>query len=131
VGLGAALAAATIYSWVRIKQINDSDDYLAYRGQFRPAGAPDGISDACAAAADGKLTRRDPSKADLERSARSLCDEADVLQKLQYAFLGGAVVGAGVGTYLLVTSRDHTPASVSIAPRFGTGTALVEASFRF
>ncbi len=130
-GLGGAFAAATIYSWVRIRNINDSGDYVAYRHQFRPGGMVGGTSNACAAAAHGELAARDPSMAALERSAHSLCKEADTLETLQYVFLGGALLSAGVGTYLLVSARDRPQARVSVSPRFGTGVALLEANVRF
>jgi hypothetical protein len=135
-GLGAAFAVATIYSWVRIERINDDPDFLAYRGAFPRAGSQGGVGNVCPRAARGELAREDSDRASLERRANDLCSEADTLQALQYVFLGGALVGAGVGTYLLVSARrmeraEAQPPSLSIAPRFGFQSASLEARLRF
>lgn len=130
VGLGAAFAVATIYSWVRLGNINDDGDYTAYRERF-PRGSA-GADDVCRAADRGTLAMRDPASARLERKARDLCSEGDKLEALQYVFLGGTLLGAGAGTYLLLTAPKHEEAPrATLQPRFGRGTATLEASFRF
>jgi hypothetical protein len=135
VGVGAAFAIATIYSWVRIERINKDDDYTAYRGLY-PKG---GESDVCAQAARGA---QQAVNAGLERKADELCNEASTLETLQYVFLAGAVVGGGVGTYLLLTARDKpnssgsralrpAPTSLSLHPRVGAQSAGFAATLTF
>ncbi|MET0285200.1 MAG: hypothetical protein ABW352_12050 [Polyangiales bacterium] len=135
-GLGAAFAVATVYSWVRIERINDDPDFLAYRGAFPRAGTQGGVGNVCPRAARGELAMQQDGREALERRANDLCGEADTLQALQYVFLGGTLVGAGVGTYLLVSARrmeraEAQPPSLSIAPRFGFQSAALEARLRF
>jgi hypothetical protein len=133
-GLGTAFAIATIYAWVRIEHINDDTDFRAYRSAFPRAGTTGGVGNVCPRAARGELTAQDPTKASLERHADDLCNEADKLQALQYVFLGGTILGAGVGTYLLVSARRMEKAdqkTLSIAPRFGYQSASIQARLTF
>lgn len=131
VGIGAAFAGALVYSWVRLHNLNDDADFRAYRAAFPRAGTPDGVSDVCVKAQEGALAAQDASLAGLEAHARKQCDEADKLEVLQYVFAGGTVIGAGVGTYLLLSARKLDRAKVSLSPRFGSQRALLEATLRF
>lgn len=150
VGVGAAFAIATIYSWVRIEKINDDSDYLAYRGAFPRANLEGGVKDVCGSAKRGALAAREPGMpalADLEQRALDLCDTAQTLEALQYVFIAGTVVGAGVGTYLLLTSRkpprgqavsgprrwaaQPVPTTLHVAPRFGLQSASLAATVSF
>jgi hypothetical protein len=134
VGVGAAFAIATIYSWVRIEHINDDPDFLAYRQAFLKSTVPGGVGNVCPRAALGELAAREPNRAALERRANDLCNEADTLSSLQYVFLGGALVGGGVGTYLLLSARKKERSeqpSLSFAPRLGYQSAALEARLRF
>ncbi len=133
-GIGAAFAAATIYSWVRIEHINNDSDFREYRAAFPRAGSANGVGNVCPLAARGALAAQDEDKRALERRANDLCNEADSLQTLQYVFLGGTLIGAGVGTYLLVSARrmERSEAkSLTIAPRFGYQSAALEARLSF
>lgn len=130
VGLGAAFTAATIYSWVRLAQIADDDDYKNYRRAFPDASLPGGVSNVCREAKRGTLAARDPSLAPLEHDANSLCKEADFFEVAQYVFLGGAIAGVGVGTYLLISARPKR-GELSLRPRFNGTSALLEASTSF
>jgi hypothetical protein len=132
VGLGVAFAIATVYTWVTIEKINDDSDYLAYRNAYPRANLEGGVSNVCSRAKQGELAMRDPTQATLEASARDLCDQASTLETLQYVFIAGTVVGSGVGTYLLLSSR-HEPkrASVRLSPRLGAQTAGLAATVSF
>ena len=130
-GIGAAFAGATIYSWVRLRQIADDSDYKAYRGSFPRRGMEGGVGNVCREAERRTLSRSDPAQTRLENSARDLCSEADMLEVAQYVFLGGTVVGAGVGTFLLVTSRARPSVELSLRPRFDASSAVLEASASF
>lgn len=129
VGIGGVLAAGTIYSWVRLKQISEDPDWMAYRASF-PRGAS-GVGDVCPEAAKGTLAQRAPESAGLEQRANDLCEEVDVLEVAQYVLLGGALTAGGVGTYLLLTSGRRERGEVSLRPRFNATSAVLEASAAF
>jgi hypothetical protein len=131
VGVGAALAGATVYSWVRLRQIADDEDYKTYRASFPPRGSDNGVGNVCREADRGTLAAMDPAQAKLERSAKSLCQEADALEVAQYVLLGGALVAAGTGTYLLLTSRPRPAGELSLQPRFDGTSARLELSTAF
>jgi hypothetical protein len=132
VGLGAAFAVATIYSWVRLGMINDDRDYLAYRNAFPRKGMPGAVADVCPEAERGTLAMSgDVEQARLERAARDLCKEGDQLEVLQYVFLGGTVLAGGAGAYLLWSAKESKQTNVSIKPRFQAQSALLEAELRF
>jgi hypothetical protein len=127
IGIAVGLTAATIYSWVRIGHINDDPNLTEYRSKW-----PSNVSDVCVQAEHGRLVQTMDSAHNrgLESSARSLCNEADTLQVLQYVFLGGALAFGGVGTYLLLTDPKRTK-KVSFRPTFRHGLTMMRASVRF
>lgn len=129
VGLSGAFAVATVVSWVRLDRINDDPSLQSYRRLYPPAGEEGGTSDVCREAGRG-TKQNDPRYAALERTAYDLCQRADVLEILQYVFLGSAILSGGVGTYLLLTEPRGTR-QVSVLPRFGQSRASLDASFRF
>jgi hypothetical protein len=131
IGIGAAFAIATIYSWVRIEKINDDPDYLAYRAAYPRANLENGVRNVCSRARAGELAASMPQQADLEKSAADLCDEARTLETLQYVFIGGTVLGAGVGTFLLLTANREPRATVRLSPRFGAQSASMAATVSF
>jgi hypothetical protein len=122
IGLALGFTGATIYSWVRIGKINDDQDLKDYRNLFAS-----NVPDVCAEAKAGSKAL---TAGALENSARSLCDEADTLEVLQYVFLGSAIAFGGLGTYLLITDpkRHH---NVSLRPSFRHGQAMLRASVQF
>lgn len=131
IGIGAAFAIATVYSWVRIEKINDDPDYLAYRASYPRANLPNGVSNVCSRARAGELGAMNPEQRALEQSAVDLCDEANTLETLQYVFIGGTVVGAGVGTYLLLSGNREPRATVRLSPRFDAQSASLAATVSF
>ncbi|MDB4973257.1 MAG: hypothetical protein JWN48_1598 [Myxococcaceae bacterium] len=138
IGVGVAFAIATIYSWVRIEHINHDGSYKEYRADFPKAGTPGGVRNVCGPASRGELAQRDPSDASLaalEHKADKLCGEADTLEALQYVFLSGAILGGGVGTYLVLSARDKRSPGLAttlrVNPRFGAQTAGLAATLSF
>ncbi|MFT3926218.1 MAG: hypothetical protein QM778_26975 [Myxococcales bacterium] len=126
IGLALGLTGATIYSWVRIGNINDDPYLKEYRAAFPP-----NVQDVCVAAEAGTLAHKHPSQAGLESKANSLCNEADTLEVLQYVFLGSAIVFGGVGTYLLVTDPLRKQQRVSFRPSYRHGQAMLNATVQF
>jgi hypothetical protein len=131
IGIGAAFAIATVYSWVRIEKINDDPDYLAYRASYPRANLPNGVRNVCSRARAGELAATKPEQTALEKSAVDLCDEASTLETLQYVFIGGTVLGAGVGTYLLLSGDREPRATVRLSPRFDAQSASLAATVSF
>lgn len=133
VGVAAGFAAATIYSWVTMLKISRDDELNAYSELF-PKPSAGGTSDACREATEGYFASRsdsDPRAVRLEQSASDQCKQADRLEKLQYVFLGGTLVFAGVGTWLLVSSRKSAETSLTLSPSFGPRQGSLRASLRF
>jgi hypothetical protein len=134
VGVAAGFAAATIYSWVKMLRISKNDDLADYSELFPKPGEPGGTSDACKQATDGfyaGMPGVTPDRVRLEQSAAEQCTQADKLEKLQYVFLGGTLVFAGVGTWLLVSTRKSAETSLSLSPSFAPQQASLRASLRF
>lgn len=125
--LALGFAGATIYSWVRIGQIQDDPDLKRYALQF-PKEGPGSTNDVCSKAL-GKQPTGVP--AELEDPATELCEQADRLEKLQYVFLGGTLAFAGVGSWLLWEGYRDRPRSVSLNPSFGAHQAGLRATLQF
>jgi hypothetical protein len=134
VGVAAGFAAATVYSWVKMLKISRNEDLNSYSEEFPRPGEPGGTSDACREATEGHFAKdpeSTPMQRALEKTAADQCKQADKLEKLQYVFLGGTLAFAGVGTWLLVSSRKSTEKSLSISPSFSPHQASLRASLRF
>lgn len=139
VAVAGVFTVATIYSWVRLGNINDDRDMTAYREQFPGPGSANGTNDVCRQADARTLEMTQMMSPDyaslvqLEGSARDLCSEADSLEVLQYVFLGAALAAGGAGTYLLLTARepDRSRGQITLRPRIGFGRAQLDASVRF
>jgi len=136
VGVALGFAAATIYSWVRIGNIQDDPDLELYAMQFPKEGAGS-TNDVCSMAVKQELTKvyagtmYAAEKAAIEAPATELCKEADKLEKLQYVFIGGTLAFAGVGTWLLWEGYRDRPHSVSLQPNVGLHSASLRATLRF
>lgn len=136
VGVAVGFAAATIYSWVRIGNIQDDPKLEAYAMEF-PKTGPGSTNDVCSKAIKQELTTvyentmYAEEKAAIEAPATELCKEADKLEKLQYVFIGGTVAFAGVGTWLLWEGYRARPRSVSLQPNVSLRSAGLRATLRF
>jgi hypothetical protein len=136
VGVALGFAAATIYSWVRIGNIQDDPKLETYAMQF-PKEGPGSTNDVCSKAVKQELTKvyantmYAEEKAAIEAPATDLCNEADKLEKLQYVFIGGTVAFAGVGTWLLWEGYRDRSRSVSLQPNVSLRSAGLRATLRF
>jgi hypothetical protein len=89
------------------------------------------VRNVCSRARAGELAATKPEQTALEKSAVDLCDEASTLETLQYVFIGGTVLGAGVGTYLLLSGDREPRATVRLSPRFDAQSASLAATVSF
>jgi hypothetical protein len=128
-GLAAAMLGGAVYSWVAIGNINDDPAMRKYRAEF-----DSGVDNVCDEADSWTLTLTKGSAfGQLEAKARSNCRRAGRLEVAQWVLLGGAVVSAGVSTYLFLTlpKKSALRDQVRIQPAFGRGLGYVSASVRF
>ena len=137
VGVSGAFLTSTIVSWVWIDSIeNDSKftDYSRRVGEYNPT-----VEDVCAEADQGFLyASPNTTEADDFEDVRSMCNRADVLEVLQWVFLGSAVAAGGVGAYVLITEREKerevagsAPPTFVLQPRISLRASTVTATLRF
>lgn len=139
VGIAAGFAAATIYSWVRIENIEGSRELKRYALEI-PGEGQGSSNDVCrearaelyaTAAAEMPGNQELADKAAVEKPATKLCREADKLETLQWVFVGGTAAFAAVGTGLLWKGYRDRERSVSFSPSLGLQTASLRATLRF
>ncbi len=100
-GASAAFAGLTAYSWITIAGIADDADYVSYRNAAGPE-----VADVCEAANEGQLFGSgDDAQLRLDE-VQSACSQANLLEVLQYVFIGGALAAGGVGAYFLLRSEN-------------------------
>lgn len=128
-GVGAAMAGATVYSWVRLSAIDNDKSLRDWR-----ESVPEG-HDACT---EAKAV--DPRTAQASHVV-SLCNEADTLEVLQYVFLGSALAAGSAGAIVLLTDDhdgaapssdpNHDNARLILEPHIGLSSASVTATLNF
>lgn len=118
-GGSAVLLGAAIYSWVEIESINDDPRFIDYKervGRLNPSSG-----DVCNDADAGfpYVAETEPEYDDFPE-VQSMCNRAELLEVLQYVFVGGAIAAAGTGTYFLVKGlqEDDGEESAATTPRF-------------
>jgi hypothetical protein len=134
---GLALAGVWIYSMVYIDSLANDVDYVQYRRDetafwqtvLGGGDNPHLFESLCDYARgtneqrylyDGVRFGTDMSRAD---RARDICDEADTWEVLQFVFMGGAAVLAGVGLYLLITGATQSSGEAEAQSWFLTPSA--------
>jgi hypothetical protein len=136
VGVGGGFVVGTVVSWVWIDSIENDSKFQDYR---RRVGEKDPtVADVCVEADQGSsYAFPGTDAADDFKDVRAMCNRADVLEVLQWVFLGSAVAAGGVGTYLLLTesgsderARTSTPTFV-LRPQIGRRASRVTATLRF
>lgn len=130
--VGTVFLAAALYAWIRLPQIDNDLAFDQYRMRFPPS-----VTNVCLEAAAG-APGMGPSETTamgfaLASRVDGLCRESDRLNILQYVFVGLAVAGLGVGTFLLVRSTrdDPTAPLLSIVPSASPTGASLSAELRF
>lgn len=137
IGLGAVFLGLSTYSFLRVYAIDNDADIEMYRN------LPGLEDDVCTAANNGFTGNPPDPNVDVDRVA-SLCDEADMLEVLQYVFLAAGVVSVGVGiTILVLDDDDDKPKDefeeeyaalkprLELLPKFGRNYAMLNATLRF
>ena len=126
IGLALGLTGATIYSWVRIGNINDDPELQDYRAQFPPD-----VSDVCLA---GRGRAAGPTEARARpawRTPPAHCATRPTRSKsCSTSFSAARSPSAGIGTYLLLTDPKRQQ-TVSLRPSFRHGQAMLRASVQF
>jgi hypothetical protein len=137
VGVSGGFLTGTIVSWVWIDSIENDSKFKDYR---RRVGESDPtVQDVCVEA-DGGYSYALPDTTAYEdfKDVQAMCDRADVLEVLQWVFLGSAVAAGGVGAYLLITemgsererAESRAPTLV-LKPEIGPNASRVTATLRF
>lgn len=132
IGLGAVAFAGSIYSWARLDAISQDLDWRAYRSGWTPPAPPDVCVAARSRAPNGEGTL-EVQQARADRAA-DFCDEADLLEVLQYVFLGTALAAAAGGVLLLVLDGQDDggeSAQVAILPSVSSDGARLRLVGRF
>lgn len=127
-GAGAVFGTVAVISSVQVASIQSDARYTAYRGLF-----PTDVGDVCAP------EQREAIRGDVNADARTadagirLCERADTFMGLQYVFYPLAVVSAGVGAYLFVTSdsRSGERTGWTVQPSVGLGAGGLDVTYRW
>ncbi|WP_437576518.1 PEGA domain-containing protein [Sorangium sp. So ce887] len=127
-GAGAVFGTVAVISSVQVASIQSDPRYTAYRGLFLT-----GVEDVCAPA------QREAIRGDITADARTadagirLCERTDTFMGLQYVFYPLAVVSAGLGAYLLVTSdsRSGERTGWTVQPSVGLGAGGLDVTYRW
>jgi hypothetical protein len=109
-GVAGVSLGLTIFSWTKVSGAGDDESLAAYRRAV--GGEKPSVSDVCDEADKGVAYGLD-SKTFGE--ARDACDRGRTFERLQYVFLGAALVAVGVGTYFLLDDEHPARASSSTA----------------
>ncbi len=127
-GAGAVFGTVAVISSVQVASIQNDPRYTAYRGLFLT-----GVEDVCAPA------QREAIRGDITADARTadagirLCERTDTFMGLQYVFYPLAVVSAGLGAYLLVTSdsRSGERTGWTVQPSVGLDAGGLDVTYRW
>lgn len=101
-GFAGVSVVLMVIALTQIESLNADAQFLMYREALAAAGTPDPLGiDACEAASRGLDFNGRASDAVIERS-RTVCQDADVWQVLQFTFLGTAIASALAATILFI-----------------------------
>ena len=137
VGMSGVFVAGTIVSWVWIDSIERDPKFTDYRrrvGETNPT-----VKNVCAEADQGFAYAPPGTTAhDDFKDVSSMCNRADVLEVLQWIFVGSAIAAGGIGAGILISdsgpqrkqAKATAPAFV-LEPRISPSASSVTATFRF
>ena len=137
VGVSGVFAAGTVISWVWIDSIENDPKFIDYR---RRVGEKDPtVQDVCVEALGGYHYTSPGTSAFRDfRDVNSMCNNANVLEVLQWVFLGSAVAAGGIGVVLLINEggkerevAGSIPPSFVLQPRISPSVSTVTATLRF
>ncbi|WP_437599198.1 PEGA domain-containing protein [Sorangium sp. So ce590] len=127
-GAGAVFGTVAVISSVQVASIQGDPRYTAYRGLFLTE-----VEDVCAPA------QREAIRSDVTADTRTadagirLCERTDTFMGLQYVFYPLAVVSAGLGAYLFVTSdsRSGERTGWTVQPSIGLDAGSLDVTYRW
>jgi hypothetical protein len=106
-GVSGVSLGLMVFSWTQIASAGNDENLSAYRkavGTAKPS-----ISDVCSEANKGM--RYGSLSSGVVSAASDACDRGNTFERLQFVFLGAALISAGVGTYFLLDDEQHDRAS--------------------
>ncbi|MDH5492213.1 MAG: carboxypeptidase regulatory-like domain-containing protein [Myxococcales bacterium] len=130
-GAAAILFGLTAWSWSTIDGLDENADYHSYRLRV-----PTTRADVCAELDQGLAYGAPASEF---AGAQDVCSRAGTLEVLQWVFLAGSVVSAGLGTYFLIDylgeaeddSSAPTLSRLRLAPSFSSNGGFLSATVDF
>ncbi|AUX26806.1 hypothetical protein SOCEGT47_073760 [Sorangium cellulosum] len=128
-GAGAVFGTVGVISSVQVASIQGDARYDAYRALFDQS-----VTDVCAR--DQREAIRGDQRADAStvNAGIRLCEKADTFMTLQLVFYPLAVLSAGLGAYLLVTSGDERPerrTGWTVQPSVGLDAGGLDVTYRW
>lgn len=129
-GVSGVSLGLMVFSFTQIAAVDHDASLVAYRkavGDAKPS-----ISNVCEEAQKGMSYGGLSSRS--VGAARDACDRGQTFERLQYVFLGTALLAAGVGTYFLLDHEqgDHAGgARVSLRPSFGRSSGSLALRLQF
>ncbi|WP_437778753.1 hypothetical protein [Sorangium sp. So ce1097] len=127
-GAGAVFGTVGIISSVQVATIQSDARYDAYRGLFGTE-----VEDVCAPEQRESVRGLAGSEGRTADAGVKLCERADTFMALQYVFYPLAVISAGLGAYLLVTSdgRAGERTGWTVQPSVGLGAGALDLTYRW
>lgn len=123
-GVSGVSLGLMVFSWTKIASADGNESLGAYRKAVGAAKAS--VADVCDEADKG--VRYGGLSSQVVAEARDACSRGNTFERLQYVFLGAALVAAGVGAYFLLDNKrgDRTARpgpNLALRPGLGRGTA--------
>ncbi|MBN1655917.1 MAG: PEGA domain-containing protein [Deltaproteobacteria bacterium] len=140
IGASGLSVAGAIVSWVWIDSIDNDETFNEYReivGKRNPNATDvcDEVNRYIYAESETSGTAEEKAK---QQDVQVMCYRADVLEVLQYVFIGTAVITAGFGAYILISGDDSDAAeaktgetSLAVTPSVGRESAFITATLTF
>lgn len=127
-GAGAVFGTVGVISSVQVASIQGDARYDAYRNLFGTE-----VKDVCDPEQRESVRGLAGSEGRTADAGVKLCERADTFMALQYVFYPLAVISAGLGAYLLVTSdgRAGERTGWTVQPSVGLGAGALDLTYRW